>query len=129
MSNPDEDFDLSHVEDKTAKKGASASKSLPKSKATQSRKRKREEENSSTHNNQNKRAKTSNTTNFNDNEEEKVDHGKVNQNHQLLQEYNNLKRVYEERVNQQSHLYLRRMAHDKSNELPHLAKYPLLQYI
>jgi hypothetical protein len=129
MSNPDEEFDLSHAEDKTAKNGASASKSLTKSKATPSRKRKREEENSSTHNNQNKGVKISNTTNFEDNEEAKVDQGKVNQNQQLLQEYNNLKMIYEERVNQQSHLYLRRLAHDKSIQLPHLAKYPLLQYI
>ena len=52
------------------------------------------------------------------------------QNQQLIQEYNKLKRVYEEeRVNQQSHLYLRRIAHDKAKQMPNFGKYPLLQYL
>mmetsp|Transcript_17785 Transcript_17785/g.17487 ORF Transcript_17785/g.17487 Transcript_17785/m.17487 type:complete len:216 (-) Transcript_17785:542-1189(-) len=41
-----------------------------------------------------------------------------------------MKRVYEdERVTQQSHLYLRRMAHETTQRMPALALYPLLQFL
>jgi len=55
----------------------------------------------------------------------------VNKNSQAnLIEYNKMKNIYEEeRMNQQSHLYIRRIAHDKNKQLPYLIKYPLLQYL
>lgn len=55
---------------------------------------------------------------------------KIKLNQAFLEEYNKLKTIYEEeRVNQQSHLYLRRIAHDKTKQYPYLSKYPLLQYV
>lgn len=54
----------------------------------------------------------------------------VKQNQALLKEYNKLKTIYEEeRMTQQSHLYIRRIAHDKNKQLAHMFKYPLLQYL
>jgi hypothetical protein len=131
MSNPDEDFDLSHAEDKNAKNNGKSSNRLAKSKGAPSKKRKREIENSLIDKSEHKRAKTSSTTNLKDDEEQEVDKSedKNDCGQRLIQEYNHLKRIYEdERVNQQTHLYLRRMAHDKAEQVPFLSKYPLLHY-
>lgn len=132
MSKGDEDFDLSHAEDKNGKNGAKSTKRPGRPKGAPSRKRKRDLESQPEDNTQTKRIKSNNTTNLPEEGDAEFQQNAVvaQRNQQLLQEYNNMRNIFEEeRVNQQSHLYLRRIAHDKSHQFPHLAKYPLLQYL
>ena len=133
MNRGHEDFDLSYSEDKTGKNGFKVARRMSRPKATVAGKRNREPENlfpsdSSTF----KRVKASNTSNLERDQDfpEENKGGVTHQNQQLIKEYNNMKRVYEEeRVNQQSHLYLRRIAHDKTKQNPEMAKYPFLHYL
>jgi hypothetical protein len=123
MSKTVEDFDLSYADNKNSKNSSNIFPKNSRSKNVSNRKRTRENEIIPDDGGQHKRVKNSNTSNL---EEAKENYPHVNdsnpkRNQQLIKEYNNMKQIYEEeRVNQQSHLYLRRMSHDKAEQFPEL---------
>lgn len=132
MSKTLEDFDLSYADDKNSNNRSKSLRKSSRPKNASNRKRAREDENLPVDSSQHKRTKNSNTSNLEEVKENEshIFESNPQRNQLLIKEYNNMKRVYEEeRVNQQSHLYLRRIAHDKTEQNPDLAKYPLLQYL
>lgn len=90
MSKGDEDFDLSHAEDKSGKNRIKGSKKPGRPKGTSSKKRKRSQENIQQDSNHNKRVKTSSIKDE-DNEDPQQSTLNVKRRQELLQEYNNLK--------------------------------------
>lgn len=132
MSKGDEEFDLTHAEDKKGRNTPKGSQKKEEAKGKMTRKRKRETENEPQDSSQAKRFKTSGSDNIKQEQDTgEVPEKELSQHHQnKFIEYNRMKNIYEEeRMNQQMLIYLRRIAHDKTQQLPHLAQYPLLQYL